>query len=93
LNLPVTNSPTIIEYLWDQAPTDILNQLSQQVLVAQIQYILFESLIAEQAARFISMDNSTKNANDLLETTKLQYNKLRQAKITRELIELSSSLM
>jgi F-type H+-transporting ATPase subunit gamma len=81
------------EYLWDQPPINTLNQLSKQTIIAQIQCILFESLIAEQAARFISMDNSTKNANNLLETTKLQYNKLRQAKITRELIELTSSLI
>ena len=53
---------------------------------------LLESMIAEAAARFISMDSSTRNAKNMLDSTKLQYNKLRQAKITKELIELSSSM-
>jgi len=38
------------------------------------------------------MDSSTRNAKNMLDSTKLQYNKLRQAKITKELIELSSSM-
>jgi F-type H+-transporting ATPase subunit gamma len=52
---------------------------------------LFQSLLAEHAARFISMDTATRNANSLLETTRLEYNKLRQAKITKELTELVGS--
>ena len=54
------------------------------------QQALFQSLLAEHAARFISMDSSTRNAKDMLESLQLNYNKLRQAKITRELTELSS---
>ncbi|MCK5633338.1 F0F1 ATP synthase subunit gamma [bacterium] len=78
-------------YTWEQAPNKILDDLSLQYLSAKLYHLLFESTLAEQAARFISMDNSTRNAKQLLEDTQIQYNKLRQTKITSELTELSAS--
>lgn len=79
------------EYIWEQQPEEILDVLAYQYIDAHLQYILFASLLAEHAARFISMDNSTRNAQNLLEATMLDYNKLRQAKITKELSELVGS--
>lgn len=79
------------DYTWEQQPGEILDDLALQYLTATMYRLLFQSLLAEQAARFISMDNATRNAKQLLEDTQLQYNKLRQAKITRELTELSAS--
>lgn len=79
------------EYCWEQDPFDILNVLLHQYIATQIYNILFQSLLAEQAARFISMDNSTRNAKKLLEITTFHYNKFRQTKITRELSELAGS--
>jgi F-type H+-transporting ATPase subunit gamma len=79
------------DYLWQQQPQEIASMLINQYLEAHIQYLLFQSLLAEHAARFISMDAATQNAHNLLDTTKLQYNKLRQAKITKELTELVGS--
>ncbi|HRN77620.1 MAG TPA: FoF1 ATP synthase subunit gamma [Candidatus Dependentiae bacterium] len=79
------------EYIWEQNATEILDVIAQQYLEAYIQFTLFQSLYAEYAARFLSMDNSTRNANNLLELTKLEYNKLRQARITQELTELTGS--
>lgn len=84
-------TPPTEGYLWDENPHDILNALALQYIEAQVQYLLFQSLLAEHAARFISMDTSTRNANSLLDRTKLEYNKLRQAKITTEITELSGS--
>jgi F-type H+-transporting ATPase subunit gamma len=69
----------------------VLDILALQLCEITIQHILFESLLAEQAARFISMDSSTRNAETILEETILWYNKLRQAKITKELTELIGS--
>lgn len=86
------SSPEIDTYQWDQAPADLLNQLAQSTIESEIHYLLFESLLAEHAARFISTDNATRNAQSLLEETQLQYNKLRQAKITKELTELVSNI-
>ena len=85
-------APLEYEYYWEQSPHELLDQLVYQILQGQLHYLLFESLLAEHAARFISMDNATRNAQTLLEDTQLQYNKLRQAKITKELTELVSSM-
>ena len=79
------------EYIWEQSPQELLHILHQYSIETKLHYILFKSLLAEQAARFISMDNSTRNAKSLQEKTKLDYNKLRQAKITKELTELIGS--
>ncbi|RTL05893.1 hypothetical protein EKK58_06670 [Candidatus Dependentiae bacterium] len=79
-------------FIWDESPTTILNQLLKQYLIAQLSVWLFETLIAEQAARFLSMDTSTRNAKNMLDSTKLLYNKLRQTKITKELLEFTSAI-
>ena len=81
-----------VEYIWEQDPADLLTHLLTQTMHSHLQYLIFQSLLAEQAARFISMDNATRNAQGILDTTKLSYNKLRQAKITKELTELSGTL-
>jgi len=78
-------------YIWDEKPHQILDNLAIQYIEVQLQNIIFQSLLSEHAARFISMDNSTRNANSLLEATKLEYNKLRQTKITTEITELTGS--
>jgi len=78
-------------YLWEHEPNNILDVLLEQYLEARIQHALFESLLAEHAARFVSMDSATRNAQKLSEAVQARYNKLRQAKITKELIELTGS--
>lgn len=80
------------EYIWEQSPQSIIKDLAYLYLEAKLHSILFQSLLAEQAARFLSMDSSTRNAEGLLELSKIQYNKLRQAKITKEINELISSM-
>lgn len=80
-------------YVWEQSIQDIYETLTKEYLHLSIQSVLFNSLLAEQAARFQSMDNATRNAEELLETLKLQYNKLRQTKITKEISELSVTLI
>jgi F-type H+-transporting ATPase subunit gamma len=84
-------TPTAEGYMWDEKPSDILNALAVQYIEAQFQHLIFQSLLSEHAARFISMDNSTRNANTLLTNTKLEYNKIRQAKITTEITELTGN--
>lgn len=80
------------DYVWEQTPQSIIKDLAYLYLEAKLHAILFQSLLAEQAARFLSMDSSTRNAEGLLELSKIQYNKLRQAKITKEINELVSSM-
>lgn len=80
-----------VEYILEQSPEELSGIIEEFMLAVTIQELLFESLLAEQAARFLSMDTATRNADNLLNTMKLEYNKIRQASITRELTELSSS--
>ncbi len=84
-------TPPTEGYMWDETPNTILDKLAIQYIEAQFQHLIFQSLLSEHAARFLSMDNSTRNANTLLNTTKLEYNKVRQAKITTEITELTGN--
>jgi F-type H+-transporting ATPase subunit gamma len=76
-----------------QPLTDIAEYIGNLTLKNQLFQVLLESLRAENSARALSMDSSTRNAKNLLTEMKLEYNKLRQAKVTKELTELSSSLL
>ncbi len=86
-----TTSSTLI-YATEQPLHEIFDHIGNLRLKTQVFQILLESLRAENSARALSMDNSTRNAENLLSEMKLIYNKLRQAKVTKELTELSSSL-
>jgi F-type H+-transporting ATPase subunit gamma len=77
--------------IWYMSSKKLLDSLVPLILESTLTYLISESFFAEQAARFISMDQSTRNAKALLTHLSLQYNKLRQAKITQELIELTST--
>jgi F-type H+-transporting ATPase subunit gamma len=76
------------DYVWEQNPNDIMNSLIEKFLYTTVYELLFQSLVAEQAARFIAMDNSTRSASTLLDSMQLLYNKMRQSKITAELTDL-----
>ena len=87
----ITDTINLEEYHWEQAPADVLACMFQSFLKLDVLFIRSQSMIAEQSARFLSMDSSTRNAENLLKKMNLEYNKIRQAKITRELTELISS--
>jgi len=55
--------------------------------------VLLESKASEHSARMVAMKNATDNAEQLIKDLTLQYNKLRQSNITRELLEISSAAM
>jgi F-type H+-transporting ATPase subunit gamma len=59
---------------------------------AQIHHAFHESQAAEQAARMMAMDNATKNAEELIDALVLQLNKIRQAGITKELLEIMTAV-
>lgn len=92
--LPTTtlaNSPSDLDpYIWEQSEAEIYQLLIANQIKLNIYCTLFDSLIAEYSARFRSMDNAARNARTLLEAAERQYSKLRQAKITGELVELSA---
>ncbi len=90
-NCSIDDAINLEDYHWVQHPADVLLCIFQSFLKLNILFVLSQSMIAEQSARFLSMDSSTRNAENLLKKMNLEYNKIRQAKITRELTELISS--
>lgn len=80
-------------YSFEQSYKDTVNFLGILNLNAIVTEILLNSLLAEASARFLSMDTATRNAEDLIASLRLDYNKLRQASITRELTDLSGSMI
>ena len=68
----------------------LLQEMAPQIVAAQIFEAMLDAFAAEQAARMTAMDNATRNAGDLIDELSLRYNRLRQASITTELIEIIS---
>ena len=79
-----------IDYLYEPAPEELLSQLLPRHLEFQIYRILLESAAAEHGARMTAMESATKNAGELIDSLTLTYNRIRQASITKELIEIVS---
>ncbi|MEM9670253.1 MAG: F0F1 ATP synthase subunit gamma [Pseudomonadota bacterium] len=77
-------------YTYEPSETEILETLLPRYLNTQILSALLESAAGEQAASMTAMDNATRNAGDLISSLTLQYNRARQAQITKELIEIIS---
>jgi len=84
------NIVSLSDYEWVQDQKSVKACMFAILLKTNILLILTNSMLSEQSARFLSMDSATRSAEDLLKSMKLAFNKLRQAKITRELIELIS---
>ncbi len=77
-------------YSFEPEEEQILNQLLPKNLGVQIFRSLLDSAAGEQASRMTAMDNATRNAGDMIRKLTLQYNRARQAAITKELIEIIS---
>ena len=75
----------------EQDIDDLLEYTAVSYISAFVLNVLFQAILAEHAARFFAMDSSTTNAEKYLERLTLQYNKIRQAIITKEVSELSSN--
>jgi F-type H+-transporting ATPase subunit gamma len=79
-----------VDYLFEPDPAQLLNTLLPLHVAVQIQRALLESSAAEHAARMQSMDSATRNAKEMVDRLTLYMNKVRQAAITREIIEVVS---
>jgi len=71
----------------------VLSELLPHSLNFQVHQILLEAKASEQSARMVAMKNATDNANQLIKDLTLEYNKLRQANITKELLEITTAQM
>lgn len=79
-----------VDYLYEPSPVQILGDLLPRHIETQIFRALLESAAAEHAARMTAMDTASRNAADMIDALTLYMNKVRQAAITREIIEVVS---
>src|SRR5581483_4973727 len=79
-----------VDYIYEQSPADLFKGLLPKYVGVQIFRALLESVAAEHAARMTAMDAATNNATDMIDSLTLAMNRARQAKITKEIIEIVS---
>ena len=79
-----------VDYIYEQPPQDLFRALLPKYVAIQIFRALLESVAAEHAARMTAMDSATSNATDMIDSLTLAMNRARQAKITKEIIEIVS---
>jgi F-type H+-transporting ATPase subunit gamma len=77
------------ESLFEPGPEDVLEYLLSHYINIYIYQTLLNAKASEQSARMVSMKNATENAETLIEDLKLEYNKLRQGNITRDLLDIA----
>jgi F-type H+-transporting ATPase subunit gamma len=79
-----------VDYIYEQSPAELFNDLLPKYVGIQIFHSLLESVAAEHAARMTAMESATNNATDMIDSLTLAMNRARQAKITKEIIEIVS---
>jgi F-type H+-transporting ATPase subunit gamma len=81
---------TLIDYIYEQPPAEMFGELLPRLIETQIFRALLESIASEQGARMTAMDSASKNASELIDSLTLNMNRIRQAAITNEIIEVVS---
>jgi F-type H+-transporting ATPase subunit gamma len=79
-----------VDYIYEQPPAQLFRALLPKYVGIQIFHALLESVAAEHAARMTAMESATNNASDMIDSLTLAMNRVRQAKITKEIIEIVS---
>jgi F-type H+-transporting ATPase subunit gamma len=79
-----------VDYIYEQSPSELLGALLPRYVATQLYHAMLESVAAEHAARMTAMDAATNNASDMIDAYTLTMNRLRQAAITKEIIEIVS---
>jgi F-type H+-transporting ATPase subunit gamma len=80
----------LVDYIYEQPPEQMFSTLLPRLIETQIFRALLESVASEQGARMTAMDSASKNASELIESLTLNMNRIRQAAITNEIIEVVS---
>jgi F-type H+-transporting ATPase subunit gamma len=78
------------QFIFEPNPAAVLEQLLPRYIAARLFQAVLESKASEESSRMVAMRNATDNAEDLIQDYTLAYNKVRQANITREMIEIAS---
>jgi F-type H+-transporting ATPase subunit gamma len=79
-----------VDYIYEQPAAEIFDRMVPRYVEGEVFRVLLESSAAEHSARMTAMDSATNNAADLIESITLHMNKVRQAAITKEIIEVVS---
>jgi F-type H+-transporting ATPase subunit gamma len=79
-----------VDYIYEQPPAELFRGILPKYIGVEIFHALLESVAAEHAARMTAMDSATNNASDMIDSLTLVMNRARQAKITKEIIEIVS---
>jgi F-type H+-transporting ATPase subunit gamma len=79
-----------VDYIYEQPPEELLAGLLPQYIFSVLYHAMTESVAAEHAARMTAMDSATNNASDMIDSLTLHMNRVRQAAITKEIIEIVS---
>ncbi|MEM7144479.1 MAG: ATP synthase F1 subunit gamma [Verrucomicrobiota bacterium] len=79
-------------YEFEPTPESVLDYILPRYIALQIYQMVLESRASEHSARMVAMKSATDNANDLIKDLTLEYNKLRQAAITNELLEITTAM-
>jgi F-type H+-transporting ATPase subunit gamma len=79
-----------VDYIYEQPAEELFNGLLPQYVFAMLYHAMTESVAAEHAARMTAMDSATNNASDMIDSYTLLMNRVRQAAITKEIIEIVS---
>jgi len=87
---PTETPGSLVDYIYEQPPDEMFGQLLPRLIETQIFRALLESVASEQGARMTAMDSASKNASELIESLTLNMNRVRQAAITNEIIEVVS---
>jgi F-type H+-transporting ATPase subunit gamma len=90
VSAPSAAPPAEVDYIYEQPPKEIFDRLVPRYVDTEVFRALLESSAAEHAARMTAMDAATNNASDLIDSLTLHMNKVRQAAITKEIIEVVS---
>ena len=90
LPIEVPKTQTTVDYIYEQKPEELLGSLLPRYIEVQIYRALLESVAAEHAARMTAMDAASSNASEVIDKLTLYMNRVRQASITREIIEIVS---
>jgi F-type H+-transporting ATPase subunit gamma len=86
--MPVRDDETAVDFIYEPGKRELLDRLLPMYAEVEVYRALLESVASEHGARMTAMDNATRNASELVAKLTLDYNRARQAAITKELMEV-----
>jgi len=90
LPVEIPANAEVVDYIFEQPPNQMLESLLPRYVETEVYRSMLETGAAEHAARMMAMEAATSNANEMIETLTLYMNRVRQASITKEIIEVVS---